>query len=86
MRVKVEPPAPAIEVGENDAVTPDGIPLAVRFTTSENPNKDPIDMAEVVELPDETESDAGDAEMVKSGGAFTVRFTATVCTETPLVP
>ena len=83
--VNVEVPKPVTEVGEKDAVTPAGMPLAVKFTTPLNPSNALAPIVEPPEPPAATLTVAGDAESVKSG-TVTVRFTVAVCTKVPLVP
>lgn len=83
--VRIEVPDVAIDVAEKDAVTPEGMPLAARFTVPLNPGKPPTVIVEMMELPATMLTDVGDAEIVKSG-TLTVRFTVAVCTRLPLVP
>jgi len=65
--VIVEVPAPVIEVGLNDTVTPEGCPLAVRAIEELNPPVAVLVMVEFPEPPRATETDAGEAERLKPG-------------------
>jgi len=65
--VIVEVPAPVIEVGLNDTVTPDGSPLAVRAIEELNPPVAVLVIVECPEPPCATETDAGEAERLKPG-------------------
>ena len=60
--VIVEVPAPVIEVGLNDTVTPEGCPLAVRAIEELNPPVAVLVIMECPEPPCETETDAGEAK------------------------
>jgi len=70
--VRVEVPAPVIEVGLNAAVTPVGSPLAVKVTAESKPPVTALVMVDVPELPCTTETEVGEAEMLKPGVAVPV--------------
>ena len=65
--VIVEVPAPVIELGLNDRVTPEGCPLAVRAIEESNPPLTVLVMVELPEPPCAIETDAGEAERLKPG-------------------
>lgn len=65
--VKVEVPAPVIEVGLKATVTPDGWPLADNAIAESNPPVTALVMVLVPELPCTTETDEGDADRLKPG-------------------
>jgi hypothetical protein len=65
--VIVEVPAPVIEVGVNDTVTPVGCPLAAREIAESKLPVTVLVIVEVPELPCAIETDAGDAERLKPG-------------------
>lgn len=69
MKVAAEVPEPgaAMEVGLKLTVTPAGAPDAVRATAELNPPETVVVMVEVPLLPAATETEAGEAEMVKAG-------------------
>jgi hypothetical protein len=84
--VSVDVPDVVTEVGLNDAVAPVGNPLALRFTVPVNPFNAPIVAVYVVDPPGATVCEPGDAEIEKSGAAFTTSVTVAVCVRVPLVP
>ena len=63
----VEFPAPVIELGLNDTVTPVGCPLAVRVIAESNPPLTALVIVEFPEPPCAIETDAGEAERLKPG-------------------
>ena len=65
--VIVEAPEPgaAIEVGLKVTVTPAGWPVADNATAASNPFKTEVVMVDVPLLPGNTETEVGDAEIVK---------------------
>ena len=67
--VSVLVPAPATEVGEKDAVAPEGNPLAVKLTVPVNPPAAETEMLELVLPPAVTVTTLGLAEREKSGEA-----------------
>ena len=68
-RVKVEVPEPgaAIDVGLKVAVTPVGWPVADSAMDASNPPEMAVVMVEVPLLPWATETEVGEAEMLKFG-------------------
>jgi hypothetical protein len=60
-------PGAAIEVGLKLTVTPFGAPEAVRATAELNPPEIAVVIAELPLLPATTETDEGEAEIVKAG-------------------
>src|SRR6185503_18904285 len=60
-----EPPA-VTEVGLNDALAPDGRPLADNATVCAEPAVTAVDTVAEVDEPAATEADVGDTEMEKS--------------------
>ncbi len=70
VKVAVEVPEPGapIDDGLKPTVTPDGrVPVVLRATAELNPPETPVVMVEVPLLPCTTESEVGEAEMVKAG-------------------
>lgn len=65
--VRVEVPAPVINVGLKPTVTPDGWPVADKLMAELNPPVTVLVMVEWPELPCATETDAGDADRAKPG-------------------
>ncbi len=65
----VEEPAPVMEVGLNETVTPVGWPLAVKLMAESKPPVTVLLMLLVPELPSTTETDVGEAERLKPGAA-----------------
>jgi hypothetical protein len=84
--VSVELPDPASEVGLKLAVTPEGTLPAVSVTLPLKPFRAPIAIVEVVPPPAVTVSEAGEAEIVKSGGGATTSVTGVECVAAALVP
>lgn len=70
--VNVDEPDPATEVGEKEAVAPEGKPLAEKFTVPVKPFNAPTDTEYPALLPEVADCDEGDAEMEKSGAGLTV--------------
>lgn len=89
-RVMVEEPEPgaAIEVGLNDTVTPEGCPDAEREIAELKPPETVVETVELPEPPCTTETEDGEAEIVKfgTGAAVTVRDTEVVWVELPPDP
>lgn len=85
VRFRVELPDPLTLPDENEAVTPTGIPLAVRLTTPLNPFSAPTAIVEPPAPPSATVTDAGDADREKSGAA-TFKFTVVLIVELLLAP
>ena len=67
-----------MEVGLKLTVTPVGCPLALRPTAELKPPETVVVMVEVPLLPCTTETDVGEAEMVKLGLSVAVTVSATV--------
>jgi len=67
--VNVEVPAPVIEVGLKVGVTPLGSPEADKVTAESNPPKTLLVIVDVPLLPCTTDTELGEAEMVKPGAA-----------------
>jgi len=88
VRVDVaEPPEGGVtEVGLKVLVVPVGRPEIERLTAELKPLKDVIVIVEVPEAPCVIVKDDGEADIVKSGAAVTVRLTLTVWVSVPLVP
>jgi hypothetical protein len=63
VKVRVELPAPVIDVGLNEAVTPVGRPLALSVTAESNPPATATVMVDVPVEPCTTDTDEGEAEM-----------------------
>src|SRR5271155_4251431 len=84
-KVRAELPAPAIDAGEKDAVTPVGMPLAARLTTPPKPFNAATVIADPAEPPATALTDAGDADSAKSDDP-TVRLIVTALIRLPLVP
>jgi hypothetical protein len=87
VNVAVEVPLPgaAIDAGLKPTVTPAGAPLAERLTAALNPFNAVVVTVEVPELPWPTLT-GEEAEMLKSAGGVTVRFTVAVCVIPPPMP
>jgi len=84
---RTEVPGAVTEAGVKEAVTPAGIPLAVRLTVPLNPFNAEMTSVEPAEPPTRTLTDAGDAKRAKSGAGFTTRLTVAVCDRVvPLAP
>jgi hypothetical protein len=88
--VIVEEPEPgaAIEAGLNETVTPEGCPEADRATALLKPPETVVVIVELPEFPCCTETDVGEAAIVKFGVAagVTVRETDVVWVTPPPVP
>ena len=71
-----------------NAVTPVGWPEAVKAIAALNPPVTVVVIVEVPEQPCATETEVGEAEMLKpeAGAVVTVRLTVAVCVVLPLVP
>ena len=65
--VELPEPGAAIDVGLKVTVTPVGWPLAVKATAALNPFTTAVLIVEVPLLPCTTETEVGEAEMVKLG-------------------
>ena len=65
--VIVEVPVPVIEVGLKPMVTPVGWPVAVKETAESKPPVTALVIVEVPELPCTTDTEVGEAEMLKPG-------------------
>ena len=74
----VEVPAPVIEVGLKPTVTPVGWPLALKEITPLNPPVTVLVTVDVPWLPCATETEAGEADRLKSEGPVTVKVTVVV--------
>ena len=66
-RVKMEVPEPVIELELKLAVTPVGMPVAVKPTAESKPSTTVDVIVELPLLPSNTETDAGEAESAKVG-------------------
>jgi hypothetical protein len=87
LSVRVEVPAPVMDVGLKLAVTPDGKPLAVKATAESNPPVTALVIVEVPELPLTTVTVVGEALRLKLAVTpVTVRLTVVVSVVLPLVP
>lgn len=82
----VEVPEVATDVGVKLPVAPLGKPLALRVTVPVNPLIALTVTEYVVLWPAVTVCELGEAEIEKSGGAFTTRETVVLCVRLPLVP
>ncbi len=67
VKVAVDVPAPVMEVGLNDTVTPVGCPLAVSAIAELNPPATVVVIVDVPLLPSATDTDVGEAEIAKLG-------------------
>jgi hypothetical protein len=89
-RVRAELPEPgaAMDVGLNDAVVPAGRPDALSATALLNPPETVVVMVLLPLLPCTTETEVGEAAMVKEGvaPAVTVSEAVALCEVPPLVP
>lgn len=72
-------PGAAMEVGLKLTVTPVGWPVADSAIAELNPPETAVVIFDVPLEPRATEIDLGEAEMVKFGGAVTVKVTLVVC-------
>jgi hypothetical protein len=87
VNVRTEVPEPVTDAGAKDAVTPAGIPLAVRLTAPLNPFNEEIVRVLTTEPPAIAFTDAGYADRVKLGAALTTRLNGAVCDRVaPLAP
>ncbi len=86
--VDVPEPGAAIDVGLKLTVTPDGWPDADKATAELKPPETVVVIFDVPLLPSATETELGEAEMVKLGvgAAVTVSLTVDVCVTPPPVP
>lgn len=86
--VEVPDPGAAMEVGLKLTVTPLGWPLALKATAESNPPDTAVVIVDVPLLPCNTETDVGEAEIVKLGVAVavTVSETEVVSVVLPEVP
>lgn len=84
--VRIETPEPVTDAGLNDARTPAGMPLAVRFTAPLKPLSAATPMVELAELPTVALTDPGVADSVKSDDPFTVNVTVVVRVKLPPTP
>jgi hypothetical protein len=77
-----------MDAGMKLTVTPAGWPVADKATAELNPPEMATPMVDVPLLPCNTDTEAGEAEMVKSGVAagFTVNVTVVVCIRPPPEP
>jgi len=87
-RVDFPEPGAAMELGENDAVTPDGRPDADKAIAELKPVCADVVIVTLPKLPSSKVSVTGDTVMVKLGGAVavTVRVTVAVCVRPPPTP
>ncbi len=76
--VEVPDPGAAMDGGAKLTVTPVGCPVADSATAELNPPETTTVTVEVPLLPCTTGTEAGDAEMAKSGIGFTVNVTVVV--------
>jgi hypothetical protein len=83
--VKVEEPAPVIEVGLKSAEAPAGRPLASKEMTPVNPLRALVDTVYVVCPPAEMVCEVGEAETEKFG-TFATKVTVAVSLRFPLFP
>jgi len=83
---EVPEPGAAIDVGLKATVTPEGWPLADSAIAELNPPETFVVMVDEPLLPWTTETEVGEAEMVKAGAALTVRVMVAVCVNPPPVP
>ena len=88
VNVDVPEPGAAMDAGLNAAVTPVGIPDAVKATAELKPPDTVVVRVDLPVLPCATETDVGEAASVKAGtGAeVTVSETVAVCVIPPPVP
>ena len=84
--VSVVVPEPATEAGANAAVTPAGMPLAVKLTAPLNAFMPDTVILDITELPTLVLTDAGDADSVKSGVPITVSVIDMLRIRVPLAP
>src|SRR5262249_20227095 len=84
VNVSVEVPEPETEGGENDAVTPEGSPVAESATLPPNPPTGDTVIVEPVEFPAEVLTPVGFAEIVKSAFPIT-SVTVVLWVSAPLI-
>lgn len=84
--VRVDEPAPVIEVGLKVPVAPRGNPVTLSETAELKPPITPPVVVYVVLPPCTADCDPGVDDIVKSGGTFTINVTIVECTRLPLVP
>ena len=75
--VMIDVPAPGIDVGLNPTMTPVGCPDAVNATAELKPPVTELVIVDVPELPSATDTEVGDAEMLKPGAAAAVTVSET---------
>ena len=85
-RVSEEDPAPVMDTGENVAVTPEGMPVAVRPMTEWNPPTALSVTVERAEEPCATVRAAVDVATAKLGAGDTIKVHFTVCVMLPDEP
>jgi hypothetical protein len=88
VNVMVEDPEPGafMDAGLNAAVAPAGSPDALREMAESKPPETAVVIVLVPLAPRATETEPGKAEIVKAGGAVTVRVTVDVCVVLPAAP
>lgn len=86
--VSVDDEPELTEVGENDAVAPDGRPLALNDTVSDEPDVTAVETVELVPLPATTLAEVGLSETEKSFAVAlrTVSVNVAVCDPLAAVP
>jgi hypothetical protein len=86
--VNVDDDPDVTDVGENDAVAPDGSPLALNDTVSADPDVTAVETVELVPLPATTLAEAGLSETEKSFAVAlcTVSVNVVVCDPVAAVP
>ena len=84
--VELPEPGAAIGFGLKLTVVPEGAPEAERAMELLKPPLMAVVIVELPWLPCTMVSDEGDAEMVKLGGAVTVRVTVALCCTPPPLP
>ena len=84
--MSVELPPAVTELGLNDAVVPEGTPLAESATLSAEPLMTAVEMVDVVLPPCTAETLLGFALIEKSLGAATVSVTVVLCATLAAVP
>ena len=84
--VDVPEPGAAMEDGLKVTVTPDGWPLALRLTAELKPPATAVVMVEVPLLPCTTDTEDGEALMLKLAAAVTVSETVAKAVVLPEVP
>ena len=86
--VELPEPGDAMDAGTKPTVTPVGWPVADKATAELNPPEMATVTVDEPLLPSATDSEAGDAEMVKLGvtAGFTVSVTVVLCISPPPEP